>query len=615
MIKKYLAAFVAALPFVAFSQGGYWQNHVDYKMEINMDEDHYQFEGEQWLTFTNNSPDTITRVFYHLYYNAFQPESMMDVRSRTIVDPDGRVSDRIAHLDEDEIGYHHIISLEQDDMAVEYDIQQTIMKVELQRPIYPGDASVFHMKFESQVPVQIRRTGRDNKEDVEFSMAQWYPKMAVYDRDGWHADPYVGREFYGEFGRFVVNINIDRDYVIGATGTLVNPEEIGHGYTQEDIRRNRRITYKFVAENVHDFAWAADKEFVHTTARMYDGRPIHFFYKPETANTRNWKKLEEMAPKYFQYMADHFGRYQYPQFSVIQGGDGGMEYPMCTFILGSGDDFEGFFGLFVHEATHNWYYGQLGSNEANYPWMDEGFTTYAEYELMHDVLNEEGDPHLRAYALYNQYQYSRLREPMSTHGDYFSTNKAYSISSYYLGSMFLNQMRYIVGEKAFWSGMMKYFNQWHFKHPRPEDFVRIMEKESGMILDWYLNYWVDQTKSIDYGIEGVESMGDGACALHLVKRGQMPMPVDVEIELVGGNTIRYTIPLVMMQGVKNEALPATPWPWTHPTYTLLLNVSERDIVNIKLNPEGRVADVNKANDVWPEPAVEVIKESSPIHKH
>lgn len=606
MHKKALAALALALPLSSFAQGGYWQNHVDYKMDIQMNVETHQFTGEQWLTFTNNSPDTITEVFYHLYFNAFQPESMMDTRSRNIADPDGRVKARIQALTPEEIGYHHIGTLDQDGMAVSYDIQQTIMKVKLSRPIVPGDASVFHMTFDSQVPVQIRRSGRDNSEDIEFSMSQWYPKMAMYDRDGWHADPYVGREFYGEFGRFVVDITIDKDYVVGGTGVLTNPEEVGHGYTEDRVRRrNNKITYKFVAENVHDFAWAADEDFEHKIVSMEDGRPIHFFYQKSTANEENWEKLMETAPAYFKYMNEHFGEYQYPQFSVIQAGDGGMEYPMCTFILGSGGSYNGFLGLFVHEATHNWYYGQLGTNEAMYPWMDEGFTTFAEDETMAFLTGETGNPHARTYSIYAQYQNSPIREPMSTPGDHFNTNRAYSISSYYLGSIFLSQLRGVVGEEAFWKGMMTYFNQWHFKHPHPEDFIRVMERESGMILDWYLNYWVSQTKSIDYAVIDVTEVGLSSSGIQIARLGQMPMPVDVTIKLKAGTEVTYTIPLVMMQGVKPGFLPAPAWPWTHPTYTLQVDFPQRDIESIRLNTNGYTADINTSNDFWPQPQVEV----------
>ncbi|NVK28119.1 MAG: M1 family metallopeptidase [Flavobacteriia bacterium] len=599
---KRLSAIVTAfgISLGAFAQANYWQNHVEYRMDIKMNVEDHTFAGEQWLTFTNNSPDTLTEAFYHLYFNAFQPESMMDVRSRNISDPDRRVQDRISKLNGNEVGYHEVYLLEQDGMTVEFSVTQTIMKVKLARPIAPGDASVFHMKFNSQVPVQIRRSGRDNAEGVAYSMSQWYPKMAMYDEDGWHPDPYVGREFYGEFGNFVVNIEIDKDYVVGGTGVLTNPTEVGHGYADVPEKRTNTITYKFTAENVHDFAWAADPDFVHDVVESNTGMPIHFFYKEETANVENWKKLEEMAPAYFEFMGEHFGEYQYPQFSVIQAGDGGMEYPMCTFVVGGGDEFEGFLGLFVHEATHNWYYGMLGTDEQRYPWMDEGFTTFAEDECMKALLNREEDPHAGTYSVYARYQLSDRREPMSTPADHFNHNFAYSVSSYYLGSIFLNQLRTVVGEEAFWNGMMTYFDTWKFKHPKPEDFIRIMERESGIVLDWYLYYWVDQTKSIDYGIAKVEPMGQGSTHIQLERLGEMPMPVDVAILFNDGNVVFYTIPLVMMQNHKKDDryLPEQAWPWTHPTYDLQVNFNINDIKAIAINPSRRVADVNIENEMW-----------------
>lgn len=597
-MKKFALLALAFSSVVASAQSAtYWQNHVDYRVEIDMDVTTNQFAGEQWLTYTNNSPDTIHEVFYHLYFNAFQPESMMDVRSRNIADPDRRVGDRISKLKNNEVGYHEVYFLQQDGQAVEFSVTHTLMKVELQRPIAPGDASVFHMKFNSQVPLQIRRSGRDNSEDIEYSMSQWYPKLAMYDEDGWHADPYVGREFYADFGRFVVDITIDKDYVVAGTGNLTNAAEVGHGYAPEvQGRRNNKITYKFVAENVHDFAWAADPDFKHEIVTMENGPDIHFFYDPETANEENWKKLMTDAPRYFAYMNTHFGVYQYEQFSVIQAGDGGMEYPMCTFMVGGGDEYEGFLGLFVHEATHNWYYGMLGTNEARYPWMDEGFTTYAEDVTMQHLLNRDGNPHQRTYAVYRQWQSSGTREPMSTHADHFSRNVFYTISSYYMGSMFLNQMRYIVGDEAFNRGMLRYFDEWKFKHPKPEDFVRIMEQESGMILDWYLMYWVDLIKPIDYSIESVEGMGQAATHVKLKRIGDMPMPMDVHVKLTSGMELDYTIPLVMMFGSKPGPEAEQPWPWTHPTYDLEIPFPVEEIETIHIG-EG-AADIDESNNEW-----------------
>ncbi|MBT8394126.1 MAG: M1 family peptidase, partial [Bacteroidia bacterium] len=251
----------------------YWQQHVDYKMNIDMDVSTFKYKGEQELIYTNNSPDTLNRVFYHLFFNAFQPGSEMDVRSLTISDPDPRVRDRISKLKPDEIGYINVSSLKQNGQKLKFETVGTILEVNLSKPIKPGEQVKFDMRFNGQVPLQIRRAGRNNRENVALSMAQWYPKMAEYDFEGWHADPYIGREFYGVWGDFDVKITIDKDYVLGGTGYLQNPNEIGHGYEAEPINTTKpnKLTWHFKAPNVHDFTWAADPDYIHDTLQVPDG--------------------------------------------------------------------------------------------------------------------------------------------------------------------------------------------------------------------------------------------------------------------------------------------------------------------------------------------------------
>ena len=243
----------------------YWQQHVDYKMNVDMDVKDYKYTGTQELKYTNNSPDTLKTVFYHLFFNAFQPGSEMDVRSRTIQDPDRRVEDRISKLSPSEIGYLKVSSLKQDGTAIKYNEEGTILEVTLNKPILPGQTVKFDMEFNGQVPQQIRRSGRDNAEGVALSMTQWYPKMAEYDFEGWHADPYIGREFQGVWGDFDVKLTLDKEYVVGGTGYLQNPEEVGHGYLPEGTKqkkvKGKTLTWHFVAPMVHDFAWGADPYF------------------------------------------------------------------------------------------------------------------------------------------------------------------------------------------------------------------------------------------------------------------------------------------------------------------------------------------------------------------
>src|SRR5690606_2926227 len=192
---------------------GYWQQHADYTMTIDMNVNNYQYNGEQKLVYTNNSPDVLNKVYYHLYFNAFQPGSEMDVRSRTIADPDSRVGDRISKLQPNEIGYINVTSLKQNGSSVKHKTTGTILEVMLNSPIQPGEKVTFDMVFDAQVPIQIRRSGRNSSEGVALSMTQWYPKLAEYDFEGWHANPYIGREFHGVWGNFDVTLKIDKNYV------------------------------------------------------------------------------------------------------------------------------------------------------------------------------------------------------------------------------------------------------------------------------------------------------------------------------------------------------------------------------------------------------------------
>src|SRR5882762_9127435 len=281
-LNSTLFPILIVFPFLSSAQSTYWQQRVEYTMNVNMNVSNHQFDGDQKLVYFNNSPDTLSRVYYHLYFNAFQPGSMMDVRSRNLSDPDRRVGDRISKLKDNEIGYQHVTSLKQDGKDLTYKVNGTILEVILAKPILPKGKSTFEMKFNGQVPIQVRRSGRDSREGISYSMTQWYPKMAEYDFQGWHAYQYVAREFHGIWGDFDVKITIDPSFVIGGTGKLQNPELIGHGYTKEGIivkKPEGDLTWHFNAKNVIDFAWAADPEYAHDRIQVPNGPELHFFYQ------------------------------------------------------------------------------------------------------------------------------------------------------------------------------------------------------------------------------------------------------------------------------------------------------------------------------------------------
>lgn len=616
MFKNIISTLIlVAFAISTYAQKCYWQQEADYNMSIDFDSEKHQFQGEQVIKYTNSSPDVLDKAFYHLYFNAFQPESMMDVRSRTIADPDRRVGDRISKLNKDEIGYQKVKSLKVDGKKVKYKVVGTILEVDLsKRKINPGETVTLEMKFEGQVPLQIRRSGRDNAEGIDYSMSQWYPKLSEYDYQGWHSNPYVGREFHGIWGDFDVKIKMDRKYTIGATGVLQNAKEIGKGYSNaEGTDKSDKLEWHFVGENVHDFVWAADPDYDHIVHKAHDGTVMHFLYQPGERTTENWENLPKVMDEALKFINGRFGKYPYPVYSFIQGGDGGMEYPMATLITGE-RKFGSLVGVSVHEWMHSWFQMILGTNEALYPWMDEGFTSFGSAETM-NLLREKGlvngevnsnpmEGSIRGYEA--NHAGTDLDEPVSTHADHFTTNRAYSIGSYTKGSIFLEQLQYIMGRKVFAKAMLRYFDEWKFKHPNPNDFIRVMEKESGLELDWYKEYMVNTTKYPDYAIDTVY---DNTLVLH--QYGEMPMPVEVVVTTIKGKKETYYIPMVIMRGEKSgdwskddNVSTMADWPWTNPTYNLELGCPIDKIEKIEINPTVNFLDLDRSNNVWPRMAEE-----------
>lgn len=600
-----LALFVSVS---TFAQPDRWQQSVRYKMDIDMNVDKNQYKGKQYLQYQNNSPDELDRVFYHLYFNAFQPNSMMDVRSRTIVDPDHRVMDRIVGLDEDEIGWVKVKSLKHQGKDVSYEVVGTVLEVMLNEPIKPGESTLFEMEWESQVPKQIRRSGRDNAEGIRFSMTQWFPKIAEYDYQGWHAHPYIGREFLSVWGDYDVKIHIDEDYVVAASGVIQNPEEVGHGYSSKEPKvKKGKISYHFIAENVHDFAWAADPDYVHDTTRLMDGTILHFFYQPGEKTTENWTNLPNAMRAAIEFMNKRYGKYPYPQYTIAQGGDGGMEYAMLTLITGE-RNYSSLVGVSVHEWMHSWYQMVLGTNEALYPWMDEGFTSFGVTEVMNYLRKEKlvpgevaDNPFEGTFRGQANLALSGMEEPLSTHADHYTTNRAYGLGSYVKGQVFLKQLEYVIGKEAFDKALLSYFDTWKFKHPNPNDFIRVFEKESDLELDWYKEYMVNTTHYIDYAIDTVESKN----VIKLSRIGLMPMPVDVLVETNDGEKYLYNIPLQIMRGAKPRPanvdgyIVAPDWGWVYPTYELKVKQRIKDIKSITIDPQHGMVDVDRWNNDWP----------------
>ena len=596
------------------AQSDRWQQRVNYEMNVDMNAAAHQYQGTQRLTYTNNSPDTLSKVFYHLYFNAFQPGSMMDVRSRTILDADGRVADRILKLKPEEQGWIKPGSLSHNGQPVRYEVNGTILEVTLDAPILPRSTVVFDMAWDAQVPVQIRRSGRDSREGVEYSMTQWYPKLCEYDEQGWHANPYIAREFYGVWGDYDVKIKIDKKYLVAAGGYLQNPLEVGHGYENagETVRQptGDQLTWHFKTPNVHDFAWAADPDYTHTKINADDGSVMHFVWQKGKGYDEQWAKLPAIMNRARTIMNAHFGKYQYREYAFIQGGDGGMEYPLATLITGN-RPLNSLVGVAVHEQLHSWYQMMLGTNESLYAWMDEGFTSYAS-DIVDDELIRAGllpgkvaeeDIFAGTYSTYTALATSDKEEPLTTHADHFSTNYAYSLAAYVKGSVFLSQLEYIIGKPDFDRGLLRYFDTWKFKHPNVNDVIRVFEKQSGLELDWYKEDWVNTTHTIDYAVKTVEADGRKTTHVVLERLGKMAMPLDVLVTYADGDREIFYAPLEGMRGAKPAAAgtPRTLLPdhrWVDLTYEFDIPERAKRIVRVEIDPSHRMADVNLENNVW-----------------
>ena len=621
-MKKILLLTVLTLSFgsLVAQNKGYWQQHVDYKMDVTMDVKNYQYKGNQELVYTNNSQDTLKKVYYHLFNNAFQPGSEMDIRVQTIKDPDARMvnktkvdgkdvkESRIKNLKPNEIGYLKISNFKQDGAVASTKTVGTILEVTLAKPILPNSKTTFSLDFDGQVPIQIRRSGRNNAEGVELSMSQWYPKMAEFDFEGWHADPYIGREFHGVWGNFDVNITIDKEYVLGGTGYLQNKNEIGYGYQDSGVvvtipKKTKTLTWHFNAPMVHDFTWAADKDYIHDVVKGPNNVDLHFLYKNNPKYIQNWKNLQPKTVELMNIYNTIVGDYPYKQYSVIQGGDGGMEYAMCTLILGQGT-FEGLLGVTAHEMAHSWFQHVLASNESKHGWMDEGFTSFIEDYALNQINDKKVEnPFAGAYKSYYSMVNSGKELPQATHADRFDENRVYSIASYSKGEIFLAQLIYLIGKDNLMKTLKKYYSDFKFTHPTPNDIKRSAERVSGANLDWYLTDWTKTTNTIDYGIKAVTENGDKT-TISLERIGRMPMPIDLLVEYTDGTMESFYIPLRMMNFEKENPTPAikrtvlADWAWAFPTTEFTIEKPKSLIKKITIDPSGLMADVKQENNVY-----------------
>lgn len=507
---------------------------------------------------------------------------------------------RLASIPKEEEGAQNIHWIKQNGKDLKFEVQETVMKVYLDSPIKPNTSTKFTMEWDAVIPMQIRRAGRNNSEGVDMTVTQWYPKIAEYDYDGWATFDYVGREFHAPFSDFEVNIKIDKDYVIGAGGTLENPSEV-KGYDPKaslKADKNNKVTWKWTAKNMLDFAWAADRDYTVESFVVLDGPKVYFVYQ-KSEKTKYWSESKPYVTKFFQIMNATYGRYVYPSYSFIQGGDGGMEYGMCTMILGEAKSVDGLVGLMVHEGGHSWNQQIMAYNESVRPWMDEGFTSYYDDSIMYQLFppkTPKANPFTATLDRYRNFVKRGIEEPAGWLGDHHDNGTAYSFASYYKGELFLVQLGYIIGEQNIALVMKEFYNQWHLKHPTDRDFMHIAQKISGMDLKWFHHYWINTTKTIDYAIKDIK-YGEFATTVTLENKGSIPMPIDFSILTTDKKVVNYQIPLNMTHTWKQKDIygdfkTEAYWPWTQKEYTLTIPYNKSQISALGIDFSQRLADVN-----------------------
>ena len=597
---NYKFLFFALVFTLSINGQNSWQQNANYKIYIDVDVKKNTFKGSQEVLYTNNSPDTLSKVFFHLYFNAFRPESDMAERLNNGDDNNRRFDVNIKDLEPHEYGQLKVNNLKQDGLNIDSFVSDTILEVTLTNPILPGESSLFTMNFNGQIPITIRRAGRDSPMGVKYSMAQWYPKISEYDYEGWNTAPYTGREFHGVWGDFDVTIKIDKDFIVAASGYIqeTDPNNNKLGYLS-----GKKRVWNFKAPKVHDFTWAADPEYIHDIYPGPNGVKLNFYYKNDPKIIANWKTLQPVTAELMDFFNNYIGEYPYEQYSVVQGGDGGMEYSMLT-LLNYGEELIPLISVTSHELAHAWFQGVLATNEMNHAWMDEGSASYFGELAESHVFNIDFHPIFteRPYQDYISLATSGQEMPLATNANRFKFNRAYEDAAYDKGFVFLSQLNYIIGEKAFEKTIKNYFDKYKFTHPLPNDLRRVAEQSSGILLNWYLTDWTQTTNQIDYAIKNVESRKKKS-VITLERIGLMPMPLEILVTYKDGNEEFYYIPISLMRGEKSKPeyadkwIQLEDWSWAYKKYEFEIKSKMESIKSIDINPTGLLADVDTSNNI------------------
>ena len=612
MLKYAVAVFFVTL--LTFTEVWTWQQVVRYDIDVSLNAREHTLDGIERLTYINNSPDTLHFIWMHVYPNAYRDRHSVYAREAEIMG-----SYRFSFASPKERGYIDIKSITADGKPLQYEIEDTKMKVLLPQALAPSESLTFKIEFFVKIPKIFSRLGHVGK---HYEITQWYPKPVVYDEKGWHPDGYhtIG-EFYGEFGTFDVKITVPKNMVVGATGVLVSPSnEIAwldsiaiEGAKLDSLKRGKRIkwpnmkrkqegtkTLQFYAERVHDFAWVGDAKF-RLIRDKYGETTINVLFLRK--HKKYWKHVIDYAKDALKYYSNWYGEYPYSTLWVVDGkleAGGGMEYPNLVIISSRGDPFTRLLEMVVmHEIGHQWFYGMLGSNEMDEAWLDEGINSFSEVRYMETKYGKRGNlfKYSRWLPLFNDRWFqtmmyyitatNKAERPILTPAyDFIDEPIAYQTAAYSKPAWVVDMLRYLVGDETFDKIMQEYCRRYRFRHPHTKDFIGVAEEVSGKDLTWFFDQWLRTTKVCDYrikrvGVERRETKGEGFRVKVVVERkGEIVMPIDVLVETKKGEKL-------VKQCNGKERLS-----------TLTFDTKSK-IKHVIIDSENRLLEINKWNNRFP----------------
>jgi hypothetical protein len=602
---------------------GYWQQRADYVISATLDTAARTIRGEETITYANNSPDTLRFVWLQLDQNLFTPTSRGTVLAGTLLGPDaapagstgepGPSGMRLLKVAQPAATPKGKPSGRSTDLA--YTVNGTVMRIDLSRPLAPKGKQRLDIAWSFPFPANPNRMG---VEDIDgnpvFEVAQWYPRMAVYDDvRGWNTEQYYGRgEFYLEYGSFDVALTVPADMLVAATGTLRNPDEVLTAAQRARLARARTstetvvirskdeigdpasrppttyptFTWHFTADSVRDFAWAAARHFIWDAVGVNDGRTLAMSFYPPSAEP-TWKDASQYAKTAIENYSEQWVPFPYPFATNVNGIEGGMEYPMIVFCHERADSVA-LYSVTDHEFGHTWFPMLVGSNERRFGWMDEGFNSFMNHYNFPKRWPGRPLPLARGVQqTYLKNAQSGQEQPIMIPADRSLSNENWRQALYNKPAVGLVLLRdHIASPDRFDPVFREYVRRWAYKHPTPADFFRTMEDGLGEDLSWFWRSWFYTTEQLDQAVDSV-ALADSAgvvSRIYLRNEGKMPMPVELSLLMDDGSTRRFSLPVEIWFG-GNRFTAVIPGP--------------RKVNAVTIDPDGWYPDVDRDNNKWP----------------